>query len=1091
MSIPHDASSARRRSFAFFSRPSNPPETDITTWPVRELITKQRPKSAFFTTGGTGYEEVATVVWTNIGSRPKIPTKTPGPRPRSMFVSSRGRDPGSPQAESSASSSTDSSQSDNMPLLHPSSRVIIHSGEVVSGGGLLRRKKEFMVLTTDELLRYKSESKASEAFGLSARSPTTGRTPSIGSAGDLVSEHALVTVMNQVVAVYRFGCEGELACSVQVDHLDGCNGTPSSTILQVGSSREAQEWLDILRQVSQTCRSARPPLAFPDSTVKHIARRLEADKDYSPAHLQIFRTVQRCAKVHGRAGSSEDLHKMYSTICYLVIGIHKVHFVPLPKCPSNNSSSRSTTSLLSTATPSSHGILNLVGIAISDADDSFTLTFRTPCRPPQRVHLASTEAPEIIRSICQASEYLRPNWLIPPFSVDMPQDMKDEPTPEIPPTPGDDYNGFDRTLSAYCKDHCFPALGRCSLICALGTAYDLDASNIVYGIHTDVEDSPRFVLYPPAYSRRRQYTDLELLAVMRSLRWNEAFTSLSFRGINLESLHRIVDTYGTENEPNCSRSGRPIGIKSAGNKRCSLLIHEIRALALCSSKLRRLDVYECMKRKARREDLTGTFSPESGCGIVEAVMPLCRRGLTNCDWFDLTGIELVESDLDWLVDAAASRLAHFRGFELARCGLTERMMTLFLNALATHENTLESLNLCGNPGRIHAPSLNNSMSYFPFLRKLSLSRLLRTSGEDPLLTAETLLRWRLEDLDLSETKLNKETIDAVAAYLASPQSDSLHHLTLTQCGLTSRDVAVLMGSMSRAPGKPRHMHLYVGQNPLSKHHDALVECILSGTTPSHLTMRMVDYPKEEMFREFVTAMTVNKTIRFLDISKVSLPYEAGQETCAALGALFAKNSALKELDISGEQAVLESASLGAGLISALSRLSENKTLEILRIELQSLGTPGAMGLASMLTKNTALKEIHCEMNEIHLQGFSAMVNAMEQNKTVLYLPRMDRDRVEHVKYLKDKLFQPSKSAVRSAANNHKGKEEKKEHHHKKLRRLNKGEKKVALADGVLGATGTEQSLMLLDEKWESETQRLLKFLTRNARLYYEKHNDGA
>jgi len=103
------------------------------------------------------------------------------------------------------------------------------------------------------------------------------------------------------------------------------------------------------------------------------------------------------------------------------------------------------------------------------------------------------------------------------------------------------------------------------------------------------------------------------------------------------------------------------------------------------------------------------------------------------------------------------------------------------------------------------------------------------------------------------------------------------------------------------------MHLYVGQNPLSKHHDALVECILSGATPTHLTMRMVDYPKEEMFREFVTAMTANKTISFLDMSKVSLPYEAGQETCAALGALFAENTTLKELDISGEQAILESA----------------------------------------------------------------------------------------------------------------------------------------------------------------------------------------
>lgn len=72
-------------------------------------------------------------------------------------------------------------------------------------------------------------------------------------------------------------------------------------------------------------------------------------------------------------------------------------------------------------------------------------------------------------------------------------------------------------------------------------------------------------------------------------------------------------------------------------------------------------------------------------------------------------------------------------------------------------------------------------------------------------------------------------------------------------------------------------------------------------------MRMIDYPKEDMFRELMDAMKVNKTVTFLDLSKVSLPYEAGQETCNALGEMFAKNTALKELVLSGEQGVLESA----------------------------------------------------------------------------------------------------------------------------------------------------------------------------------------
>jgi hypothetical protein len=154
---------------------------------------------------------------------------------------------------------------------------------------------------------------------------------------------------------------------------------------------------------------------------------------------------------------------------------------------------------------------------------------------------------------------------------------------------------------------------------------------------------------------------------------------------------------------------------------------------------------------------------------------------------------------------------------------------------------------------------------------------------------------------------------------------------------------------------------------------------------------------------------------------------------------------------------------------------------------QSLGTPGAMELASMLTKNTSIREVHCEMNEIHLQGFSAMVNAMEKNETLLYLPRMDRDRAEHVKCLKDKLFQPTESSERSPKSEGKGKKENKGG----ARRLSKGEKKVSFADEILGTAGVEQNLLLLEEKWESEAQKLLKLLVRNAQLQREKNTNRA
>lgn len=187
-------------------------------------------------------------------------------------------------------------------------------------------------------------------------------------------------------------------------------------------------------------------------------------------------------------------------------------------------------------------------------------------------------------------------WQIDPFSVDIPDNMKDEPLPNIPPTPGDDLNGFDRTLAAYC------------------TAYDLDASNVVYTVQTNVEDGPQFQLYPPIHSRRRQYNDLELLAVMRTLRWNDSFCSISFRNISLDCLTTIYDAHGSEYEPRMERSGRPVNLKNPLQGIKPLLTHELRALALYCGKLRRMDFHGCIRNRGGSS--SAEASVDTACPIV-------------------------------------------------------------------------------------------------------------------------------------------------------------------------------------------------------------------------------------------------------------------------------------------------------------------------------------------------------------------------------------------------------------------------------------------------------------------------------------------
>jgi len=368
--MPPSANTGRRKSFAFFSRPTLLTESETTSWTTSDdsIPTKSRPKSLFG--GGNGFTEVSTIASGTPPAR-KVLTKS-SQRPKSVFGSLKGREPEptSPTVTniSSASSSLeDSSISDVHWTVLPLNTVVIHAGEVVTGGGLLRKKKEYMVLTNRELLKYKTEAKANEAFGLGSKNPQA-RASSIVSAGDHTSEHTLITAMNQIVAVYYPGPEHERGSVVQVDYLEGPYGTPSSTTLTASSRTEAQVWVDRLRSVSTQAHLSSPPPAYLDSIVEHIARRLEADKDYSPMHFQIFRVVQRS----GRSGnkSTEDLQKMYSTMCYLAIGIHKVHLVPFR--PATNKSTAS----LAAATTSSFGILNLTGVWLASSDDCFSLTFR-------------------------------------------------------------------------------------------------------------------------------------------------------------------------------------------------------------------------------------------------------------------------------------------------------------------------------------------------------------------------------------------------------------------------------------------------------------------------------------------------------------------------------------------------------------------------------------------------------------------------------------------------------------------------------------------------------------------------------------------
>lgn len=847
--------------------------------------------------------------------------------------------------------------------------AVLHHGEVQCTGGIFRKKNQYLVLTETHLVKFKNHGRAAEIFTTIAHPPGKAvsarhsRMSSSGSLPELYTSDSYSAVrLHHIVAVHRLD-DGRPYFSIEIAYMERRANTASAMVLQLHDPGEAELWMSVIRSAAGKARLV-DPLPLTQDVVEYTARALEQERDYDPERCFIFQVVQRATK-SGFRSSSDDLAKLTSNTCILAVGVHKIHLIPLPKSP-RNASSTSLVDMIGV----SHGIMNLTSLSVQSLDDKFELNFRVPLQRSSILCLASAFVTDIALCIRHAADYLRPEWLEQPFTWNVPKSLDDGVLPVLPSE--DDHACLDRTLVAYCA------------------GYGLDTYNIKYSVEHVGEDAPIFQLLPPSDGNRQTYSLLELLAIMRALRYNESFKTISFANINLDILHGLRDHHGWEHVPWTTRSGEPLLIPDQEKSR--LLVQEVQALALKSSKLRRLDFSFCLSRKAQVEG-----AHDEGSGICEALFPLCAKQLTNVDWVVLNGINLADVDIDFLYAAGIRTSSHFRAIELRSCGLMDRSMDTVLRAISHQGSTLESLNLSGNLARIRPRLLEEHIHQFNYIRKIDLSTMSRSSGPEPLIPASILLRWKLEELKLSRTAMNEASLNALCTYLKSPQSDTLRELHLNQCQLTGSDVASLLRAMHWGPMNIRPLHLYASENRIEQHHEKFVHAVGRSLTPTHITMQMLEYSHEHYFGELMDGLAKNRSLHYLDISKASLPVDASDGTSEALRRMFAKNRTLQALDISGEEAHLEVVNFGIGLNHALTGLKKNRTLRVLVIEHQKLGLQGVSTLASVLEENRGLREIHCENNDINLQAFTVLVNSLERNTCLVYLPPMDSDRFRSLK----------------------------------------------------------------------------------------------
>ncbi|OAG05737.1 leucine rich repeat protein-like protein [Paraphaeosphaeria sporulosa] len=951
----------------------------------------------------------------------------------------------------------------------PAARQPLLHGEVQTSSSVFRKKKEYLVLTETHLMRFKSYYKAAEAFPITSSSYKRmssyrhSQSPSLGSSHDLqslASDHSgdrdMGIPLRQIVAVFHQD-DGRPHFAFEVFYLDDETNHASSMTLQFGDPDEMHAWLAKVREAANNSRLADAnPLSAYNS---HLAARVvESQSDYVPQHYAIYKVVQRPNGKGSTRASSDDLPKALASVCFLAIGVHKVHLIPLFKPQSQRASSPS---LLSNNTQSSYGILSITELRVSELDDTFELTFRTPLQRPKVLHLASLASHDIAVRLRYVEENLRPEWESRPYLFIVPDPVKHDILRQASPH-GISQDSLDRTLIGYCA------------------AYGVKAENIRYRITYPDEDHPRFELMPPG-GRRAHYTDLELLAVMRSLRYNENFGGISFKGVSLDCLNGLTDDFGDDHVCTKTKRGTVLRLDVEELGRSCLLVQEIRALAVTSRRLRRLDFSGCISRKPRDHLASTAKARDVGCGIVEALFPLCKYQSTNVDWIALNNIQLGETDLDYLVAAAVERSCHIRALELSGCGLTDRTLSLILDALRPQENTLEALNLSSNPFRVSPTIFDSQIGVFGYLTKLHLSNVARTSGDEPLIAVETFQAWRLQELVLSGTSLNKATVDAIASYLVNyKQSAALRDLRLDHCYLTGRSVAFLLRSMNEKPGIARNLHFDVSENYIETGLRDLTDAIAGGIAPSHLTIRLIEFEREEDFRQLILAFAQNNTIQHLDISRASLPSDASEETCQALERMFSDNNTLEWLDMSGEDSRLETTKLGVGINRALRGLQRNRTLRVLLIKYQKLGLQGANTLADVLKINTTLEQLYCENNGIPLQGFTDLVNALHRNTTLLHLPSMDESRQLALKTTEDQVKQirdEASSTTRPSA--HRRSSSVRQKFTQRVRGRSASDKALPMG---LSDQDIKAALSLVDESWERQEYRLQQYLQRNYNL---------
>ncbi|KAH6664331.1 hypothetical protein F5X68DRAFT_161001 [Plectosphaerella plurivora] len=643
--------------------------------------------------------------------------------------------------------------------------------------------------------------------------------------------------------------------------------------------------------------------------------------------------------------------------CYLLLGHNKCYLIRVAK----TSVYKAPQDLDVQATI--FGLTSLIRLKATMVphEERFVLGYRLPCEQEKRLELASRWYREIVMTFMKADRAVKPAW-----PQQLQRDIFDIRglTSQLHLPEGQDFGGLKRTLEAYCASYnCQPPKWTVSWKCERR------------------DHNPEFRLLPS--SSTAGYGKYQLLAVLKALRYNDYFRSLSFKDVDFSPLSGWYDlSQYSDSVADVSRNGLVLDTVHSDIVRTSpILFQELHALAFTSGSIRRIDLTNVLSSQRSRSAPTrfqqpSTATPPPQMEVARAILLLLRTQNIPLDSLTLSGNPLTSAEVDELASALCIP-GILKELDISHCNLDERSLGEIWDALPQQGSTMEVLNTSRNMGNLDLVVIRNGLAHFTRLRKLNIAGNCLSQFTDFVFWDETIMSWQLEELDLSDIKLSEETVNVLATYLAMPESDYMRRVDLNNCGLTGSMAAVLFRSM----GQGREIVCSISGNYLEVEGDDLTSAIACNYGPKALFADMVEYREEENYIKLIQALAVNNTIDLLSLVGTATPGQVSEDACAAVSEFFATNRSVQYLDYSGFSAKLDEGQLGLGFSQSLAGLSQNTTLRHLRIRNQKLNI-NIGDLASAIAANRTLQTLDVQENGFNLSNLTHMVRSLEKNVSI-------------------------------------------------------------------------------------------------------------